>query len=429
MKDAEGSGRRSTDSIQKRIVTAESMPEAMMESADAEATATGGRLRQERYRQIKTRLKQEAAVVGEGLMITVPDREVSRMQSELARRKAIEQKAASGGLEVKFGTGIGGGDWFGWIASLFDWVDRKDAHPLVRPKTTTARPLPDKAKVGLTADWGTALYGAPKIAEQLRKEGSFDLLMHLGDIYYSGTREEVQERFLDVWPQDAGTVTRTLNSNHEMYSGGYGYFELALPALEQDSSYFAFKNADWLLIGLDTAYVDHDIDNEQVAWLNLVIQESNRERPRKVILFSHQQLFSRLDHQGPKLEHALRHLLEAKAITAWYWGHEHQCVIYDPHPRYGLLGRCLGNGGIPELRKDEVKKAPAESTVGPIVWKRLAATGASPGCLALDGPNRDIEKGDKFVPHGYMTLHFDGPKLTERVRLSDGSVLLERQIA
>ena len=85
---------------------------------------------------------------------------------------------------------------------------------------------------------------------------------------------------------------------------------------------------------------------------------------QEVVLFSHQQLFSRLDNQGPKLHQALRHLLEGKAITAWYWGHEHQCVIYDRHPRYGLLGRCLGNGGIPECRKREVKSAPTERIAG-----------------------------------------------------------------
>ena len=25
--------------------------------------------------------------------------------------------------------------------------------------------------------------------------------MHLGDIYYSGTEQEVQQRFLDAWPR------------------------------------------------------------------------------------------------------------------------------------------------------------------------------------------------------------------------------------
>ena len=59
--------------------------------------------------------------------------------------------------------------------------------------------------------------------------------MHLGDVYYSGTKKEVQQRFLDIWPKDAGRRTIAVNSNHEMYSGGFGYFDLALPAIGQKS--------------------------------------------------------------------------------------------------------------------------------------------------------------------------------------------------
>jgi hypothetical protein len=174
------------------------------------------------------------------------------------------------------------------------------------------------------------------------------------------------------------------------------------------------------------------MDTEQVAWLNLVIQETrqaNHGTAKKLVLFSHQQPFSRLDNQGPKLQQALRHLLDARAITAWYWGHEHQCVIYDAHPSWGLLGRCLGNGGIPEPRKDEVRKAPSERTIGTTMWKRLGATADSPSCLALDGPNVYVKgEEEKFVPHGFMTLELDGPALVERVFLPDGTELFSNTI-
>jgi hypothetical protein len=421
------------DTIRTRVVTLDSLalpaaPEtaAMAEPAAAE-DAADRTMRLERYLQIRERLRQESQEVGDGLLITVPDREASLLQSALARDGRGETDLTGGALEVKFGTGLGGGDIFGWIRSLFDWVDRRQAHPMLRPLTTTAERVANTARVALTADWGTGLYGAPKIAGQMTRMGGFELLLHLGDVYYSGTREEVQERFLDLWPRTAGRLSRALNSNHEMYSGGYGYFELALPALGQKSSYFALENDAWLLVGLDTAYVDHDMDNQQVAWLNAVIRQAHG---RKVVLFSHQQLFSRLDDQGPKLHKALRHLLEARAITAWYWGHEHQCVIYDPHPRYGLLGRCLGNGGIPEARKQAVKEAPVHETVGSVTWKRLEATADSPGCLALDGPNPDIpDRPERFVPHGFMTLEFDGPSLTERVFLSNGQEVLSNRVA
>lgn len=418
------------DKIGEKVVTLESLPApapSTFESTRADADSAD-QLRLERLEQVRERLRQESQEIGDGLMITVPDREVSMLQSALARDgQRARGLGDGGGFEVKFGTGIGGGDIFGWIRSVFDWVDRRQAHALVRPASTKPDAIGNTIRVAIAADWGTGLYGAPRIASQMSRMGVFDLLMHLGDVYYSGTREEVQERFLDVWPRAAGRISRTLNSNHEMYSGGFGYFELALAALGQLSSYFAFANDNWLLVGLDTAYVDHAMDNEQVAWLNAVIKQAPG---RKIVLFSHQQLFSRLDAQGPKLDQALRHLLEQKAITAWYWGHEHQCVIYDAHPRYGLLGRCLGNGGIPEARKKEVRDAPVHATVGAVTWRRLSATQDSPACVALDGPNPDIPKEqDKFVPHGFMTLEFDGARLVERVFLSDGQEILTTHVA
>jgi len=421
-------------SVREKVVTLQSLQiplEAREAAAPAAAQKPENQLKLARYNQIMERLRQETADTGAGILVTVPDREVSLLQSEMARRAAAEKRLAAGGLEVKFGTGLGGGDWFGWILSLVDHVDRQQAHPMVRPKTFAADAIPDVCSIAMAADWGTGLYGAPKIAEQMKKVGGYELLMHLGDVYYSGTKEEVQERFLDLWPLQAGKKTRALNSNHEMYSGGFAYYDLALPKIGQDGSYFAFQNTNWLLVGLDTAYVDHDMDTEQVAWLNLVIRDSQNTNPaRKIVLFSHQQLFSRLDNQGPKLQQALRHLLESQTITAWYWGHEHQCVVYDRHPQYGLLGRCLGNGGIPEVRKSEVKDAPTERAVGTIMWKRMTQTADSPSCLVLDGPNNDI-KGEeqKFVPHGFMTLELNGPTLTERVLLSDGTELYRNQIA
>jgi len=424
------------DSIREKIVTLNSLKPPStggFESTLIPTATPETKLTMARYEQIMERLRQETNQTGPDLMVTVPDRDVSRLQSELARRSQGERPLDAGGLEVKFGTGFRGGDWLGWVTSLLDHVDRREAHPMMRPATTTPDSFPDNARIAMTADWGTGLYGAPKIAEQITKHAPFDLLLHLGDVYYSGTEDEVQERFLNAWPRAAGRMSRTLNSNHEMYSGGFGYFKLALPALNQSSSYFALENHHWLLVCLDTAYVDHDMDTEQVAWLNLVLkerQQANQGVAKKLVLFSHQQLFSRLDNQGPKLQLALRHLLDARAVTAWYWGHEHQCVLYDPHPQYGLLGRCLGNGGIPEPRKDEVKAAPTERSVGGVMWKRMAATTDSPSCLVLDGPNRDIKgEEEKFVPHGFMTLEFAGPKLVERVLLSDGTELLSNTIS
>ena len=110
-------------------------------------------------------------------------------------------------------------------------------------------------------------------------------------------------------------------------------------------------------------------------------------------------------------------------------------MLYDEHPKCGLFGRCLGNGGIPEPRKDEVKKAPPT----PITLAAPAAHGGaltrtadSPGCIALDAPNMDMKKPadqQKFAPHGFMTLEFTGDKQLERVFTSDGVEIYKKSIA
>ena len=421
-----------------KIVTLKSLqpPAGQAESANArdEAKTPEGKLALARYYQIMRRLEQETDESGEDVMVTVPDREVSLAQSKLAKEGTPGATLASGGQEIKFGTGVEGGDWFGWVWSLTKWVDRKDAHPILRPKTMTPDTRNGDLRVALAADWGTGLYGAVTFAKTLRQmagAGKFDIAMHLGDVYYSGTEDEVEERFLNVWPDDAATINRALNGNHEMYSGGGGYFAKILPKFNQESSYFAIQNEHWVLVGLDTAYVDHDMDTTQVAWLNTIVGQRGS---RKVVLFSHQQPFSQLDHQGPKLQNALRHLLEAKRIRAWYWGHQHDCIVYDEHAKWNMFGRCLGNGGIPSARNDAVKSVPpdpAHPGAGGAKWHRLPQTADAPACIVLDGKNMEMKKAkdqEKFVPHGFMTLEFKGPNLTERVLLSDGTEVFSNTI-
>jgi hypothetical protein len=127
-------------------------------------------------------------------------------------------------------------------------------HPQGRPHSSKPTKLPDRARLFLVGDFGTGLYGAPVTAKTVEADPEkFDLLVHLGDVYYSGEKDEVQQRLLDIWPKRAEGTSRNLNGNHDMYSRGYGYFDVALPAFGQDSSYFAFQNSRWTLLFLDTS--------------------------------------------------------------------------------------------------------------------------------------------------------------------------------
>lgn len=402
-----------------RIVTMQTLKDARPPAGAAiEAAGAGRNADVERYEGLVEMLAEESKKVGDGVILTVQDRKASRLQSAMAERSDAGRPLQSGGLEAKFGEGFWGGDWLGWLGSLMDHVGKDDWRDIKRPVGSGVLDMPDKASVAMLSDWGTGLYGAPASAASIRATGGYDLLLHLGDIYYSGTKKETKDRFLNQWPTDAGTTSRALNGNHEMYSGGFAYFDDILPAFGQDSSYFAFRNAHWLLVGLDTAHTDHGMDAKQAAWLKSLVASAGG---RKVVLTSHHQPFSRLDKQGPKLQAALSDLLTTKKIAAWYWGHEHDCVVYDRHPGFGLLGRCIGNGGIPSPRKSVVTSAPTQTSANGIDWKRLEANAQSPGCIVLDGEN-PLVKGEerKFCPHGYLTLAFDGPTLVERVRLASG---------
>ena len=380
----------------------------------------------DRYNRITEMLQDETAKTSSEVLITVQDREASLVQSRLAEDAEAGTPLPAGGIEAQFGEGLTGGDLWGWFRSLFDHIDKREWHPIVRPPDDKVGTLADSGRIAVLSDWGTNLYGAPVSAASIKRTGGYELLLHLGDIYYSGTKTETKRRFLEAWPTSGGKVSRALNGNHEMYSGGFAYFDDILAKFEQPSSYFALQNANWLLVGLDTAHTDHALDAQQVAWLKSLVQKAGQ---RKVILFSHHQPFSRLDKQGPALQAALADLLQRKAITAWYWGHEHDCVIYDKHPTFGLLGRCVGHGGIPSPRKLKVMEADADRRLNGIAWKRLSAIPDAPSCLVLDGPN-PLVKGEemKFGPHGYLTLEFNGRNLIERVHLPDGTEIFKAPV-
>ena len=218
------------------------------------------------------------------------------------------------------------------------------------------------------------------------------IVLHLGDVYYSGTEHEVQQRFLDIWPQRSDAIHRAINSNHEMYSGGFPYFQKILPKFGQEASYFAFQNKNWTLVGLDVAHKDHDIDDQQVAWLKEILSKAG---DRKVVLFSHHQLYSHWESQGSKLWNhpGFGQILRSKRIFAWYWGHEHRCTVFEgPDANFGILARCIGHGGMPESRKDTRNLPRAgEPLYARAEWRRSAARDMAgnklPNVAVLEGPN------------------------------------------
>jgi hypothetical protein len=374
-------------------------------------------------------LEAESARQGEGVIAAVPNQLASLLQSRMLEEPppgdlsslSAPMSPGESAFEVKYDEH----DILGWVGSVFTWWRKIVPEPWRKPPDTPT-PIGNgrTLRVAMMADWGTGLYGAPVCARSIEADRRpFDLLLHLGDIYYSGTPSEVRTRFLEKWPKRPEALNRACNANHEMYTGGEGYFRVLLPAFNQPSSYFALQTDAWLLVGLDSAYEDHDLAGDQAAWLERLVQNAG---DRKVVLFSHHQPYSLFDNQGPKLVTKLGALLARKKIFAWYWGHEHRCVLYDAHPTWGVLGRCIGHGGYPYFR-DNLGGFPVAD--GPM-WRRVGAKNLVPSAVVLDAPNPYVEgEADKYGANGYVTLEFDDRRLNEVIHAPDGTVLRQRQLA
>jgi hypothetical protein len=365
------------------------------------------------------------------VMHTPRDQMGSLLQSHIARQAAqnnkLDQFLLKGisfifeGFEVKFSQA----DWFEWMLSFFTWIDDiVPANFLAAPDEP--EPIRNNFRMAVIGDWGTHLYGAPHVADSVKNDPQgWDLLLHLGDTYYSGLPEEMTERFLPpIWPSLPNVTSRYLNGNHEMYSGGHAYFEQVLPspAFQQKASYFALQNDYWTLVGLDTAYDQPfggqtgDLGQNQIDWLRKIIQGAEN---RKVVLFTHHEPYSLFEVAGTALTDKLGEFLTAGKIFAWYWGHEHRCLLYDVHETYKCFGRCVGHGGFPQERPD---LSTAPRTPDSDQWRILSKTDSSPGARIVDSANVYISRFEaQFAPNGFMRLEFEDDRLIEYVRAPDGA--------
>jgi hypothetical protein len=212
----------------------------------------------------------------------------------------------------------------------------------------------DDLRLILVGDWGTGLPRARAVGTAMRAfveegmaRGIQQHVVHLGDVYYSGWHSEYEKRFLPYWPvkiEEANKVgSWCLNGNHDMYSGGYGYFDTLLSdcrfARQLGSSCFRLKNDHWDIIGLDTAWLDSKLNEFQMSELSTLA--NNR---RRKVLLSHHQPFSVYERGSSQLLSQVTSIF--RGCTAWFWGHEHRCMTFQPHA--GIqFGRCIGHGGVP----------------------------------------------------------------------------------
>lgn len=329
-----------------------------------------------------------------------------------AARGNVEAVSGVNTLEAKFDTRD-----VGWVQVAWEKFKSTLSGKIGFIKPSGSTKLPASARLAVFGDWATGLYGAPMISAAIMGDPKpFHAVLHLGDTYYSGTDEEFAERFVPFWPLRDGAVNRATNGNHEMYSGGKAYLNTVQTKFQQNSSVFVLENDHWLIIGLDTALNDHDLDAAQLKWLKPTLDGAGG---RKIMLLSHHQPYSTLESQGESLAAKLKPWLSAGKVFAWYWGHEHRCVLYAKHDKWGMHGRCIGHGGMPQARESSWGAAPAKPR-----WMSYGAMKGVPAAEILDGANPFIPKHeDKFLPHGYAVLQLDGPKLIEEIRDAQGFVI------
>ncbi len=313
----------------------------------------------------------------------------------------------------------------GWLSAVADYVlaywIKREKIPYVAPASASdprfMYALPDKPalRIGILSDWGTGEPVTSYVLQQLMQQTPApDLILHLGDIYYAGTSDEVQHNFVDLLNRFAPTTpVYNLAGNHDMYSGG-GAFYAVVPTLNQGrsfpgssrgaspqrGSFFCLRN-QWLqLQAMDTGYYDSDLFEiskdttelhpEEAAWHLDKLQNAGK---RAVFLFSHHQAFSAVTPIGSGRINSPASLPSAAAtastwynvhlqrrfadvpvgtVKAWFWGHEHVLQVYDQEAiaRSLVNGKplggefdwlpyaaCVGYSGFPMLESDLPYKA------------------------------------------------------------------------
>lgn len=291
----------------------------------------------------------------------------------------------------------------GWIGSLYNYLhSKKVPFPTHDERVPAGMPgsgvvhVADDITLALAGDWGTGNLSSGMIARQiasLRPQPSYTV--HLGDVYYSGTPEEEERRFVASWPVGAQGAF-AINSNHEMYSGGKGYFSVALEspkfARQQRLSYFALENARWIIFGLDSAYPSNarlydkgELDTTQLRFLATHGARA-RAAGKRVMVMSHHHP---IEFDGSLVTPLCDRVTRALGVRElhWYWGHIHGAAALKPRAINGVIvhGRCVGHGGVPyePFARTEIMEWTEPELAGDPEERRRALNGFA--VVRLDG--------------------------------------------
>jgi hypothetical protein len=328
--------------------------------------------------------------------------------------------------------------WAGTLLSYLGYFGRDGQRrriPYIPPEAAgpDVIQIADNARIALLSDWGTGRRTATAVLQDLARHQP-GIVIHLGDIYYAGTAAECEDNFRRPMDLALDRARRqvpvyTLSGNHDMYSGGEGYYGLIGRLNDgpwrQRASYFCLRSANrrWQFIAMDTGLHAYDpferhpltfLEPAEESWVAARIGEF----PGQTVLLSHHPLFSASarigpggpDGWNPHLLASFRRFAAAGRVAAWFWGHEHTLALHAPFA--GLArGRCIGCGAIPMFVADRPYSPLPELRSAPALL---------PPRLGDDGVTYD---------HGYaiVSLDPDGPARADYFGVGSRTALLHSE--
>jgi hypothetical protein len=280
--------------------------------------------------------------------------------------------------------------------------------------------IDDQTTIAIVGDWGADNDAAKAVAKQITAKHP-KIVIHLGDIYYAGQRNEA-ETALNMWPLADPTTgvipPRTsfaLNGNHEMFSGGRAYFETVLPKFGQQASYFGLRNNNWQILAFDSAYIEHrlvpsddNVDTRLHSQWNWLVDKMRNSKLPTILLSHHEPVsaFAQEHSDGMNLRSDFEKFIAAagRHIFGWFFGHEHRCTIYDD-PNIPYSARLIGHGCIPHTAPPKGQQP-------------------EPGCESFSNMNfATNKKGDAMS--GFALLKFDSNQIDIQYINEDGSLFME----
>lgn len=297
-------------------------------------------------------------------------------------------------------------DYAGWIISGLTYFSylAKYQTPLYRDWNREGKgdrnysviewKLPDNARVGILGDWATNLDDARGVLTAMKQKG-VDAVIHLGDVYYSGTPDECTQSLRTLRDVLGPAIpVFTIPGNHEYYSFGHGFYPMldalntGIPGAQQPASYFCLRTQDgaWQFLAMDTGYNGRAIPAPATS---LVPSEAAWHRDKletfagTTILLSHHQLFTANDDipssSRPWLNENLLGVFQPyfDRVAAWLWGHEHNLVLYANGLMGLQKGRLIGASAYEEAVSEHpyVPKYPAVPYLDPARYRLDAAEG------------------------------------------------------